>query len=137
MAKNYKLEVISAEGKAYESDVVHLQAPGLEGSFGILADHAPIMAALKVGKLHVDEPTAAFDFSISGGYLEGHDNRVVVLAETCERKRDIDVGRAEQARDRAVKRLEKAGEGMDIDIERARAALMRALNRLRIAESSG
>ncbi len=135
MAKNYKLEVISPDGKVYDSDVVHLQAPGLEGAFGILADHAPIMAGLRVGKLHVDEPAESFDFAVSGGYLEGHDNRVVVLAETCERKEDIDVERAEKARDRALKRLEKARTGADIDIERARAALMRALNRLHIAQS--
>lgn len=132
MAKSYKLEVINPEGRAYESEVVHFRAPGLEGDFGILADHAPIMAALRIGKLHVDEPLESFDFAISGGYLEGHDNEVVVLAETCERKEEIDVERAQRARDRALKRLEEAAEGTDI--ERARAALMRAVNRLQVAE---
>lgn len=133
MAKTFKLEVISPDGREYESDVIHLQAPGLEGAFGILADHAPIMAGLRAGKLHVDEPNTSFDFAVSGGYLEGHDNLFVLLAETCERKGDIDIERAKQARDRALKRLEAAA--VDIDIDRARVALMRALNRLRIAES--
>ena len=132
MAKTFKLEVISPDGREYESDVIHLQAPGLEGDFGILADHAPIMAALRAGKLHVDEPNTSFDFAVSGGYLEGHDNLIVLLAETCERKEDINVERAQQARDRALKRLEVV-KG-DIDIDRARAALMRALNRLHVAE---
>ncbi len=133
MARSYKLEVITPEGRVYDSEVVHLRAPGAEGEFGILADHAPIMAALKIGKLHVDEPAASFDFAISGGYLEGHENRIVVLAQTCERKEAIDVERAQRARERAAKRLTEMTEGIDID--RARAALMRALNRLHVAQS--
>jgi F-type H+-transporting ATPase subunit epsilon len=133
MARSYKLEVISPEGRVFESEVIHLRAPGLEGDFGILADHAPVMAALRIGKLHVDQSNDAFDFAISGGYLEGHGNHIVLLAETCERKENIDVERARRARDRALKRLEEAAEGTDM--ERARSALMRALNRLRVAES--
>jgi F-type H+-transporting ATPase subunit epsilon len=133
MAHSYKLEVITPEGRVYESEVVHLRAPGLEGDFGILAEHAPIMAALRIGKLHVDEPTTSFDFAVSGGYLEGHENQIVLLAETCERKENIDIERARRARERAVKRLTETREGIDID--RARAALMRALNRLHVAES--
>ncbi len=132
MARSYKLEVITPEGRVYDSEVIHLRAPGLEGDFGILAEHAPIMAALRIGKLHVDESDNSFDFAVSGGYLEGHENQIVLLAETCERKEAIDVERAGRARDRALKRLEEA-EGTDM--ERARAALMRALNRLRVAES--
>ena len=132
MPKTYQLEVISPEGKVYESEVIHLMAPGLEGDFGILADHAPIMAALRAGKLHVDQPGSSFDFAVSGGYLEGHDNHVVLLAETCEPKENIDVERAKRARDRALKRLKEAPEGTDFD--KARAALMRALNRLHVAE---
>jgi F-type H+-transporting ATPase subunit epsilon len=133
MARGYKLEVITPEGRVYDSEVIHLRAPGVEGDFGILADHAPIMAALRIGKLHVDESNASLDFAISGGYLEGHENQIVLLAQTCERKEGIDVERAQQARDRAMKRLTEMREGIDID--RARAALMRALNRLHIAES--
>jgi len=133
MARSYKLEVITPEGRVYESEVVHSRAPGLEGDFGILADHAPIMAALRIGKLHVDESSDSFDFSVSGGYLEGHENQIVLLAETCERKESIDIERARRAHDRAVKRLTETTEGIDID--RARAALMRALNRLHVAES--
>ncbi|MBM3324279.1 MAG: F0F1 ATP synthase subunit epsilon [Calditrichaeota bacterium] len=133
MARTYKLEVITPEGRVYDSEVVHLRAPGVEGDFGILADHAPIMAAVRIGRLHVDEPNASFDFCVSGGYLEGHDNRMVLLAETCERKENIDVERARRDRDRALKRLREATN--ETDIERARAALMRALNRLRVAES--
>ncbi|MFH1011671.1 MAG: F0F1 ATP synthase subunit epsilon [bacterium] len=133
MARTYKLEVITPEGQVYDSEVVHLRAPGVEGDFGVLADHAPIMAAVRIGKLHVDEPKASLDFAISGGYLEGHENRMVLLVQTCERKEEIDVERARRARERAEERLTEMREG--VDIERARIALLRALNRLRVAES--
>jgi F-type H+-transporting ATPase subunit epsilon len=70
-------------------------------------------------------------YATGGGFLEVHDNSVVVLVESAERPEEIDVKRAESARDRAVQRLRSGSR--TIDSARAEASLQRALNRLRLA----
>jgi F-type H+-transporting ATPase subunit epsilon len=132
MAKEFRLEVVTPIQMSYVSDVIHLRAPGVAGDFGVLADHAPMMAALKAGRLHVDTVDAGFDFAISGGYLEVHQNRSVIFAETCTRKEDIDLPRASSAKQRALKELEEATTPQQQDD--ARAALARALARIKVAE---
>jgi F-type H+-transporting ATPase subunit epsilon len=132
MAKPFKLEVVTPTETSYVSEVIHLRAPGAAGDFGVLADHAPMMAALRAGRLHVDTADTGFDFAISGGYLEVHTNRAVIFAETCTRKEDIDLARAQAAKQRALKELEAAT--TSVQQEEARAALTRALARIKVAE---
>jgi F-type H+-transporting ATPase subunit epsilon len=71
-------------------------------------------------------------YATSGGFVEVHENKVMMLAETAERSDEIDVTRAEVARERARKRLAEKNAGTDFD--RARLALFRAMNRLKVAD---
>ena len=73
---------------------------------------------------------------VSGGFAEATPHRVTILAESAERRRDIDVNRARAALERAQKRL-ASDKSEDINFERARAALYRAIERIRIVESKG
>ena len=132
MAKPFHLEVVTPTETSYVSDVIHLRAPAIGGDLGVLADHAPMMTALRAGRLHVDTEEGGFDFVVTGGYLEVHTNRAVVFAETCTRREDIDLARAIAAKDRALKELEAAP--TVAEQEEARAALNRALARIKVAE---
>ena len=127
----FALEVVTPERVAYSGQVASLQAPGSEGSFGVLAGHVPLLTSLQIGRLRfVEEGGSEIQMAISGGFVEVGREQVAVLAETAERAEDIDVDRAREARARASERLNKREE---VDAARAEAALARALNRLKVA----
>ena len=127
----FALEVVTPERVAYSGQVASLQAPGSEGSFGVLAGHVPLLTSLQIGRLRfVEEDGNEVQMAISGGFVEVGHEQVAVLAETAERVEEIDVARAEAARQRAEERLARAREER-VDVARAQAALARAINRLR------
>jgi len=132
MAKPFTIEIISPVGKIFEGEIIHVRAPGVGGDFGVLADHAPLMAGLRPGRLHLDDPDESFDFAITGGFFEVHSNRAVVLAESCIRKEDIDLDRALKARDRALQILGEAKTPEDQEI--ARTALEKAVAILKVGQ---
>ena len=96
--------------------------------------HVPLLSALAIGELYYRLDGKQLEVFISGGFAEVSDNKVSILAESAERKQDIDVERARQALMRAEKRLDASRRGdANIDVSRAHAALSRALGRLRVA----
>lgn len=77
-----KLEIITPDKKLYEGTVKSAVFPGSEGSFGLLDNHAPMIATLKAGKVELQEESSKkLEFSIKGGVLEVLKNKVIVLAE--------------------------------------------------------
>ena len=131
MAENIKLEVVTPDKIAVDEEAQIVMAPGTLGEFGVLSGHTPFLTSLKIGGLkYVDAGgTERFVF-VSGGFAEALPDKVTVLAESAERRRDIDAERAKAARERAEKRLQEATD--DLDIFRAEAALARAMYRLRL-----
>ncbi|HSH67415.1 MAG TPA: ATP synthase F1 subunit epsilon [Bacteroidia bacterium] len=76
------LEIITPEKKIYGGDVEAIQLPGAEGSFGILNNHAPLIATLKKGIVKVTDVSKKVEnFTINGGVVEVLHNKVTVLAE--------------------------------------------------------
>ena len=128
----FQLEIVTPEKTVYSGEVEQLRAPGTEGGFGVLAGHHPMLSSLRIGELVFsagDEGPKSV--AIGGGFAEVQRDRVTVLAETAEFAQDIDVNRAEAARDRARELLARRRE-QQIDEARATLALARAVNRLRI-----
>lgn len=132
--KTFKLEIVTPRKVVYSGDVVSFSAPGEVGSFQVLYNHAPLLSAIVVGEVKIQQSDGKLTrYATSGGFVEVLSNRVVLLAETAESPEDIDVRRAEEAKRRAEKRLHEPSS--DLDVQRARLALARALNRLRIVQS--
>lgn len=127
-----KFEIVTAERVVFSQDVDMVIAPGTEGELGILPKHTPLMTVLRTGELRVKNGSEEISMVVSGGFLEVHPDKVVVLADTAERADEIDLSRAEEARRRAEERLK--ARTVEIDVARAEAALKRSLIRLRIAE---
>jgi F-type H+-transporting ATPase subunit epsilon len=133
MAENIRLEVVTPEKLVVSEDVQIVVAPGILGEFGVLAGHTPFMTTLKVGALRYKDTSGSERWIfVSGGFAEALPDKVTILAESAERRRDIDIERAKTALERARKRLEI--EEKDVDYIRARAALERALHRMRLIE---
>jgi F-type H+-transporting ATPase subunit epsilon len=131
---NIKLEIVSAERVVYTEDVEAVIAPGIEGQLGILPHHAPLMTILQAGELRVRRGAEEDIMAISGGFLEVRPDRVIVLADSAERAEEIDVERAEAAKQRAEQRLKERGVTPELDEARVETALRRAVARLSVAE---
>ena len=133
MAGNIKLEVVTPEKSVVGEDVQIVVAPGIVGEFGVLVGHTPFLTALKTGPLRYKDAKGDEKLVfINGGFAEALPDKVTVLAESAERRRDVDLGRAKSALERAQKRLDDR-KGVDIDYVRAKAALDRALHRITVA----
>jgi F-type H+-transporting ATPase subunit epsilon len=132
MAHPFDVAVVAADHKVYSGQAVSVVVPAADGYLGILAGHAPLVAALQIGEVRIIQPDHEVEIiAVSGGFVRVDQGNVTVLADTAERSIDIDVLRAEQAVARAEERLR--GTAGEIDLTRASAALMRAMNRLRVA----
>jgi len=133
--KSFQLQIVTPDRVVFQGEATSLSAPGVQGGFQVLYNHAPFLSALEIGRIKVKDVSGSDTaYAAAGGFVEVRNNAVTVLAESAERVDEIDVKRAEAARDRAVKRLRANEAG--IDVERARLALLRALNRLRVAGQS-
>lgn len=129
---NLIVEIVSPAGKVFTGEATGIQAPGVSGSFEVLRNHAPMIAAFEVGTLRVTIPSGeSIKFATSGGFLEVLNNTVSVLAESAELLSEIDLDRARKSEERAKTILAQAGE--TLERERAVAALERARNRVRAA----
>jgi len=137
MAELLKLEVVTPEKNVISEDVEIVMAPGTLGEFGVLSGHTPFLTSIKPGKIYYQDANgkekAVF---VSGGFAEALPDRVTVLAESAERRRDIDVDRARAALERAENRL-SSDKSADVNFERAKASLYRAIERIKIAETRG
>ena len=125
------LEIVTPEGLLLRDEVDEIVAPGSDGYFGVRPGHTPLMAALGLGELSYRKDYGWRRLTCFSGWCEVLPDRVNVLAEIGERAEDIDVGRAEQARQRAEERLRmvKDEEGY----EEVHLAYMRAVTRLAVA----
>jgi F-type H+-transporting ATPase subunit epsilon len=133
MAENtFMLEIVTPEQILFKDEVQFLVAPAVEGELGVLRNHAPLVAALKIGVLrYKDAQNKEQKIAMSGGFMEVVDNTARVLSETAEHGYEIDVLRAKAAAERARRRLTQRDE--NINYSRAQLAMQRAIARLRAA----
>lgn len=127
-----KLEIVTAERQTYSDDVNVVVAEGIEGQLGILPHHAPLITMLKPGELLIRKDSEETYMAVTGGFLEVRPDKVIILADACERSEEIDMERAEAAKHRAEERLKLRAP--EIDASQAEAALRRSLIRIKVAE---
>jgi F-type H+-transporting ATPase subunit epsilon len=126
-----QLQIVSADRSLVNERVDEVEIPGADGYFGVLPGHTPLLALLGAGELWYRQGQEKHYLSIAFGFAEVLPDRVTILAEFAERAKEIDVARAEAARQRAEQRM--SSPATDIDWERARVALLKALTRLQVA----
>ena len=134
MAENIRLEVVTPEKSVVSESAQIVMAPGILGEFGVLSGHTPFLTTLKTGALKYKDESGSERFVfVSSGFAEALPDRVTVLAESAERRKDIDVQRAKSAAQRAEERIQSGDK--DLDPDRAKAALLRAISRLQLVET--
>jgi F-type H+-transporting ATPase subunit epsilon len=122
------LEIVTPGGVVVRESVDEVEAPGVEGNFGVLPGHRPFMSQLRAGELRYRTGKENHFVAVHWGFAEVLPNKVTVLVETAERAEDIDLQRAETAKKRAEERLKQSGTAYDMDqargeVERAQARL--------------
>jgi F-type H+-transporting ATPase subunit epsilon len=130
------LEIVTPDRALLREEVDEVVVPGSQGEFGVLPGHTPLLSTLKVGELWYRQGQEKHYLAIAFGFVEVLPDRVTVLAQVGETAQEIDVQRAERAKQRAEQRLAQAQPQLtqvDFDIERARIALMKSLLRLQVA----
>lgn len=134
MAGELRLLVITPERVIFDRTVESVKIPGTEGSFGVLKNHAPLLAAVEPGELIVHETGGAItSFFVADGFVEIKDNLVRLVVDSGEAVKEIDIKRAEAAEKRARERV-AVGMKVDTDLPRAEAALRRAIQRAKLAK---
>lgn len=128
----FLLEILTPYGKYYSRYVNEIVVQTEDYTLGILPNHAPLVAKVKVSKLEIVQNDERKCYAIGEGLINVTKDGVTLLLESIEGKDDIDIVRAKDAKKRAEERLAAL---VNIDIERAQRALNRANNRISVYEN--
>jgi F-type H+-transporting ATPase subunit epsilon len=125
-----ELQIVTPDRAIVKEQVDEVEIPGVDGYFGVLPGHTPLLAALSVGELWYRKGQEKTYLAIAYGFAEVLPDRVTILAQLAERAEEIQIERAEAARARAADRLEgRSG----VDYARARVSLMKSMTRLQVS----
>ena len=113
MARTLIVEIVTPEKIVYTNEVEMVVAPTIDGEIGVLPLHAPLVGALKGGEVRVKQGDTVEWFAVSGGYIQVHEDKVIVLADDAEIASQIDVERAQAAKDLAEQRLSEVAAGSE------------------------
>ena len=132
MANTFQLEIVTPAKLMVKDTAEEAQIPGLDGYLGILPGHAPLITELAVGVITYKASGTTHTLSVAWGFAEVLQDKVTILAETAERPQEIDIERAQKAKERAEQRLKS--NDLKVDYTRAEDALQRAETRLNVAK---
>ena len=129
----FNLNVVTHTRNLEEMVVSYIRCPGIDGSFGVMANHQEGIFSLGIGEIMIKTKSETKYLSTSGGFAEIVNDGVSILVETVESASDIDIPRAEAALQRARDR-KSSSDNENLDQARLESALSRALNRLQVAK---
>ena len=127
-----RLDIVTPDRMVAHEAVTAITIPGSTGYLGILPGHAPLLTELQPGQITYTSHSALHHIAVTWGFAEVLPERVIILAQSAERAEEIDIERAERARQRAEERLKRFSDPA-VDAERARKALLKAMARLETA----
>jgi F-type H+-transporting ATPase subunit epsilon len=123
-------DIVTQERSVFSEEVDYVSLPGSEGMMGILPNHAPMLTALAFGEVMVRNNDDEQFFAIGGGYAEVQPDRVIILADSAEQAGEIDLERAEKAREKAEQAMKEGVPEDAAKYAQIEAALRRAQIRI-------
>lgn len=132
MANTFQLEIVTPAKLLVKEAAEEAQIPGLSGYLGILPGHAPLLTELAVGVITYKTSGTTHALAVAWGFAEVLPDKVTILAEAAEHPQEIDVERAQKAKERAEQLLKS--NNPEVDYARAEDALQRAETRLNVAK---
>ncbi|MFA6427365.1 MAG: F0F1 ATP synthase subunit epsilon [Candidatus Magasanikbacteria bacterium] len=135
MDKTLKLKIATPEKVVYENDILQVSIPTTTGEITVLPHHIPLVSVLVAGELKIKDKNGENIIAVAGGFLEVRsNNEIIILADNAERAEDIDIERAEQARQRAEEQMKQFKSIEDIDFAKLQAVIDREMNRVRVGK---
>lgn len=131
-SKKFQLEVISPERIFYDGEVEMVELTTIEGDIGVYANHIPLTTIVAPGIMTITEGGGQFkEAAVLEGFMEITQEKVTILAQSCEWPDEIDINRAREAKERAERRIKSNDE--NINLSRAELALKKSLVRIGLA----
>ena len=122
----FSLKIISTDKVFYDGKCEYLVIPTIDGEKGILAHHENMVIAVEIGELRFRKPDGEWETAVvSKGFAEIVNNRASVLVNTAERPEDIDVKRAEEAKERAEEQLRQKQSIQEYYLSQASKAMIK------------
>jgi ATP synthase, F1 epsilon subunit (delta in mitochondria) len=132
------VSIVTPNGIVYEHHAKMVVVRTTSGELGILPKHAPIIVPLTINEVRIkriDSDDHVDWIAVNGGIMEVRDNQVSIIADSAERAREIDLSRAELAKQRAEQKIAEAQQEKDkVSLDRATVALHRAINRIKVSK---
>ncbi len=132
--KTFKLEIVAIDKVFFSGDAESLVFPAFDGERGVLAGHETMVSAVKSGELRFKANGKTHVIACGDGLVEILGDRVVLICDFAERPEDIDVLRAEHAKERAQERIR--ARRSEIEFVHSQAALARAMARLKVTRKN-
>lgn len=126
------LKVVTPDKLFFEGEIDMLVARTIEGDVGILLNHSPLVTILDIGRLVIKDGDERKIAACAGGYIDVRNNNITVVSDACEWEEEIDINRAQRAKERASKRLEDKG----TDTFKAELAFKKAINRINVGNKN-
>jgi len=132
--KTLTVSVVTPDGPVIEDSYDMVSCKTESGELGILPGHIPLVAPLTISGVRLKNGNSADIIAVNGGFVEVRPEKVTILAQSAELPTDIDIERAQKAKERAERRVNSGAS--DIDLMRAELALQRAINRIDVKEKA-
>lgn len=126
----FKLKIITPHGIYQEVEIDQINLRTTAGQIGILAHHIPLASGVEISQMNYVIDGKKTYFAVAGGFVHVNENETTLIANAIESQEEIDLNRAQQAKQRAEERLKN--KNSDTDILRAEIALRRALTRIHV-----
>jgi len=130
----FKTEIVSPDRVVWSGEAQSVTFRTVEGSMGVLDRRAPIVTALDIAMMEVKTEKGKIEFAVHGGLLRMNGEELIIVTDAAEKAEEIDVYRAEKAKQRAEDLLEKAKN--DVERYKAKASLQKNILRMRMGKKS-
>ena len=130
---NFK--IVTPEKIVYQNEILQVSIPTMSGEITVLPNHIPLVSVLKAGELKIKDKDGEHNMAVSGGFLEVRgNNEIIILADHAERVADIDIAKAEEAKQRAEEQMKNIKNVQDVDYAKLQAVIDREVNKMRVAK---
>ena len=133
MANKIKFKIVTPERTVFEDEIDQLTLPTQEGEITVMANHIPLIAVLQAGELVAKKGSEEIAMAVSGGMVEVRSNEITILADTAERAEEIDIARAEEAKQKAEKLKDEKIRMDETEYATAAAIFEKNLARIKVA----
>ena len=129
--KAFKIEILATDRMLYSGPCESLILPAIDGEYGVLAHHEPVVLALVAGELRYTVGGETEVLAVGDGFADVEEDQVVVLTDFAERADEIDLVRARAAKARAEERIHAQRDA--VTLAHAQSALSRAIARIKVS----